>query len=329
MCEGGCGAEPGIAFGGCCNFACAAPRRVNPRKITKSGDAKITRTSNSATGLVARGLPIIAAATLRRKLKPVTGGVVMRVIARRLAAGSLGMLCGLLVLTAAPDPAAAQSSPANKANKTALQQLKSERDYCYGPKSSIFVDWFPVFAGTAEKQKSVTPADMRRMVLVTGDRVEVIGNEVRFTSAAGVVVCYVYVECNWANYPQYREAMTRYKDTAFLRPRPGSNSASPRAAPAATRTSISTPTSTRPARAARWILAQAVGFDARFIIPVAPGGVNVFGGYTFRTYTNEKGQLVLDLHIPTAGNDTFLTYKPDNSHTVFGGVWAFRWSAAM
>ena len=46
----------------------------------------------------------------------------------------------------------------------------------------------------------------------------------------------------------------------------------------------------------------------------------MFGGYTFRTYTNEKGQLVLDLHIPTAGNDTFLTYKPDNSHTVFGGV---------
>ena len=65
---------------------------------------------------------------------------------------------------------------------------------------------------------------------------------------------------------------------------------------------------------------RAIGFDARFIVPVMPGGVNAFAGYTFRTYTNEKGQLVLNLHIPTPGDDTFLQFKPDNSHTFYGGV---------
>ena len=49
----------------------------------------------------------------------------MRVIARRLWAGTSLLLCTLLLLCAAPDPAAAQK------NKKALAQLKSERGYCY------------------------------------------------------------------------------------------------------------------------------------------------------------------------------------------------------
>ena len=66
--------------------------------------------------------------------------------------------------------------------------------------------------------------------------------------------------------------------------------------------------------------ANVVGFDARFVVPVAPGGVTMFGGYRFQTYTNEKGQLILNFHIPTPGDDTFLQFKPDNSHTFYGGV---------
>ena len=47
---------------------------------------------------------------------------------------------------------------------------------------------------------------------------------------------------------------------------------------------------------------------------------NVRRLYASSTYTNEKGQLVLNFHIPTPGDDTFLQFKPDNSHTFYGGV---------
>jgi Porin subfamily len=73
--------------------------------------------------------------------------------------------------------------------------------------------------------------------------------------------------------------------------------------------------------------ANNVGFDARIRLPLIDGsfrlpqaqGPNVFAGYRFMSYYNEKGELVLNLH-PTAGNDTFLRFRPDSSHTFYGGV---------
>ena len=67
--------------------------------------------------------------------------------------------------------------------------------------------------------------------------------------------------------------------------------------------------------------AKVVGFDARFVVPVAPGGVTVFGGYRLPAPTpTRRGNSFSTSTSRPPGDDTFLQFKPDNSHTVYGGV---------
>ncbi|HKY86244.1 MAG TPA: tail fiber domain-containing protein [Pseudorhodoplanes sp.] len=223
----------------------------------------------------------------------------MRGIARRLWAGISLVLCTLLVLTAAPDPAAAQ-------NRKLVQQISLEPGYCWRKK-------------TGSSWTTITPSQLRQRVLANPKDVDIKSFTLWGQSSATVWIgtgdgrgeFWERIPCPEPPKPRDERYVTGQFELAFgiLYGHTSIHQ------DARIDTNFGASGSGETGKSA-----NVVGFDARFGVPVAPGGVTIFGGYRFQTYTNAKGQLVLNFHIPTPGDDTFLQFKPDNSHTFYGGV---------
>jgi hypothetical protein len=215
------------------------------------------------------------------------------------------------------DPAAAQNK------KELLAQLKSQAGYCYELAGAGYGD---------PNAKSLQPDAFRRMIMTTKDRIEVSGARVTIISSRGTTV-WVYVLCGQSQ--TFLSSRFAYAtpgvsgvELGFTFGHTGSNQDA----------RIDT---TFGSSGAGSVMdsANTVGFDAR--VRVAMEGlrvaqdwgarqiteqlhrqaspVSLFAGYRFQSYTNEKGELVISFH-PTPGNDTFLRYRPDSSHTFYGGI---------
>ena len=228
----------------------------------------------------------------------------------------LGGLIAAFALGAAPDPAAAQ--PSAESRKVA-RQIDSDPGYCWSMK-------------TGSDRTVITSEKMRQKVLANPKELEfsssrTFGVSISFRNAAGQGEFWERVACPPKQTPRDERYVAGQFELAagILFGHTGNNQNATVDTSFGSSASGSVMDST-----------NAVGFDARlryagefagFRVPqdwgarqiAAAARPSVFVGYRFQSYTNAKGELVINFH-PTPGNDTFLSYRPDSSHTFYGGV---------